>query len=94
MDLDDPRQAFFEGTLRRTDLDPDPLRQFDAWFRAAENAGVEFPHAVALATASADGRPSVRMVLLKDRDERGFSFHTNLESRKGRELAANPHPPW
>ena len=71
-------------------LDPDPLRQFDLWFAAAGTAGVEVPEAMALATASSDGRPSVRMVLLKQADERGFAFHTNYESRKGRELAANP----
>jgi pyridoxamine 5'-phosphate oxidase len=72
------------------DLDPDPLRQFEAWFAAAREAGVEVPEAVALATAAPDGRPSARMVLLKAADERGFSFHTNYESRKADELAANP----
>lgn len=73
------------------DLDPDPLRQFEAWFAEAREAGVEVPEAMALGTASPDGRPSVRMVLLKQADERGFGFHTNYESRKGDELAANPH---
>jgi pyridoxamine 5'-phosphate oxidase len=72
------------------DLDPDPLRQFERWFAAAGEAGVEVPEAMALATATADGRPSARMVLLKQADERGFTFHTNYESRKGVELAANP----
>jgi pyridoxamine 5'-phosphate oxidase len=72
------------------DLDPDPLRQFQRWFAAAREAGVHVPEAMALATATADGRPSVRMVLLKDADERGFAFFTNYESRKGGELAANP----
>jgi pyridoxamine 5'-phosphate oxidase len=76
--------------LRRSDLDSDPLRQFAAWYRAAEEAEVPFPHAVALATATRDGRPSVRMVLMKDFDKRGFTFHTNYGSRKGRELADNP----
>jgi pyridoxamine 5'-phosphate oxidase len=71
-------------------LDSDPLRQFDLWFAAAGDAGVDVPEAMALATATADGRPSVRMVLLKRADERGFAFHTNYESRKGSELAANP----
>jgi pyridoxamine 5'-phosphate oxidase len=74
----------FEATL-----DPDPLAQFHAWFAEARDA-VEQPDAVALATATPDGRPSVRMVLLKRADEQGFGFHTNLESRKGDELAANP----
>ncbi|MDQ6804266.1 MAG: pyridoxamine 5'-phosphate oxidase [Actinomycetota bacterium] len=76
--------------LREEDLDPDPLRQFDAWFQRARETGVGAPEAVALATASPDGVPSVRMVLVKQYDERGFVLHTNYESRKGIELTANP----
>jgi pyridoxamine 5'-phosphate oxidase len=72
------------------DLDPDPLRQFQAWFAEAIEAGVEVPEAMALATATPDGRPSARMVLLKRADEGGFGFHTNYESRKGAELEVNP----
>ena len=72
------------------DLDPDPLRQFTRWFAEARDAGVETPEAMALATATPDGRPSARMVLLKGADERGFAFYTNYESRKGGELEANP----
>jgi pyridoxamine 5'-phosphate oxidase len=72
------------------DLDDDPIRQFGAWYRAAVDAGVAQPDAIALATATADGRPSVRMVLLKSFDESGFVFYTNRESRKGAELRANP----
>jgi pyridoxamine 5'-phosphate oxidase len=72
------------------DLDPDPLRQFARWFEDAAGA-VDVPEATALATAAPDGRPSVRMVLMKGADERGFAFFTNYESRKGRELAQNPH---
>jgi pyridoxamine 5'-phosphate oxidase len=72
------------------DLDADPLRQFERWFDDAA-AAVDVPEAMALATASPDGRPSVRMVLLKRADERGFAFHTNYESRKGGELEANPY---
>ena len=72
------------------ELDPDPLSQFSRWFEAARAAGVRFPETMALATATADGRPSVRMVLLKGADERGFAFYTNRESRKGLELGANP----
>jgi pyridoxamine 5'-phosphate oxidase len=70
-----------------SDLDPDPLRQFERWYA---EAGVPVPEAVALATATSDGRPSARMVLLRGADERGFTFHTNYGSRKGEELAANP----
>ncbi|MDQ4029999.1 MAG: pyridoxamine 5'-phosphate oxidase [Actinomycetota bacterium] len=76
--------------LRRRDLDEDPLRQFAAWFAEAWAAGVRVPEAVALATATREGAPSLRMVLVKRFDERGFVFHTNYDSRKGRELAANP----
>jgi pyridoxamine 5'-phosphate oxidase len=72
------------------DLDPDPLRQFRRWFDEAREAGVEVPESMALATSTPDGRPSVRMVLLKDADESGFGFHSNYESRKGGELDANP----
>lgn len=72
------------------DLDPDPLVQFERWFEEARAAAVPVPEAVALATASSDGRPSARMVLLKGADERGFAFYTSYESRKGRELAENP----
>lgn len=76
--------------LRRCDLDPDPFKQFDRWFQAARAARIQAPEAMALATATADGRPAVRMVLLRGFDERGFVFYTNYESRKGRELAENP----
>jgi pyridoxamine 5'-phosphate oxidase len=76
--------------LRRVDLDPDPVRQFDAWFVHASAAGVEAPEAMALATADADGRPSLRMVLLRGHGPDGFRFYTGYESRKGRELEANP----
>ena len=71
------------------ELDPNPLRQFERWFEEAREA-VRAPEAMAVATAGADGRPSLRMVLLKAFDERGFVFFTGYESRKGRELAANP----
>jgi len=76
--------------LREEDLDPDPLRQFAVWFERAAEAGVPAPEAAAVATASSEGAPSVRMVLVKHYDERGFVFYTGYESRKGRELAANP----
>jgi pyridoxamine 5'-phosphate oxidase len=75
--------------LRRSDLDPDPLRQFAAWFAQAADA-VDAPEAVVLATATAAGAPSARMVLLKGFDQRGFVFYTNYFSRKGQEIAQNP----
>jgi len=75
--------------LRRRDLLDDPLAQFRRWFEEAQ-AVVEVPEAMAIATAAPDGAPSVRMVLLKSADARGFAFHTGYGSRKGRELDANP----
>ena len=71
-------------------LDSDPLAQFQRWFEEAGAAGVPVPESMALATSTPDGRPSARMVLLKQADERGFGFHTNYESRKGLELVENP----
>jgi pyridoxamine 5'-phosphate oxidase len=68
----------------------DPIAQFHEWFEAARAAGVAFPETMTLATASADGAPSARMVLLKGADADGFVFFTGYESRKGQELAANP----
>jgi pyridoxamine 5'-phosphate oxidase len=76
--------------LRRSDLEPDPLQQFHGWYRAAEEADASRPEAVALATATPDGQPSVRFVLLKSADEGGFLFYTGYQSRKGQELEANP----
>lgn len=78
-----------EAELRRADLADDPLDQFRDWFAEAA-AVLEMPEAMALATANADGQPSVRMVLLKGYDKRGLVFYSHYTSRKGRELAANP----
>lgn len=75
--------------LNRVDLDPDPLAQFHRWFAEAE-AAVPAAEKMALATASADGSPSVRMVLMKRADEDGIVFFSQYSSRKGRELAENP----
>ena len=76
--------------MDEAELDPNPLRQFERWFDAARAAGLPAPEAMALATATPDGRPSARMVLLKAADESGLAFYTSYESRKGGELAANP----
>jgi pyridoxamine 5'-phosphate oxidase len=67
-----------------------PIAQFNAWFDEAREAGVPVPETITLATADASGRPSARTLLLKGADERGFTFFTGYESRKGRELEANP----
>jgi pyridoxamine 5'-phosphate oxidase len=76
--------------LREEDVDPDPVRQFATWFEAAASARVPQPEAAAVDTATAEGAPSVRMVLVKRANHDGFVFFTNYESRKGAELAANP----
>jgi pyridoxamine 5'-phosphate oxidase len=78
-----------EETLSENTASPDPIAQFTAWFDHARTAGLLEPNAMALATATADGLPSVRMVLLKEYDARGFVFYTNYGSRKGRELELN-----
>jgi pyridoxamine 5'-phosphate oxidase len=77
--------------LRRRDLDPDPIKQFGNWFSAAIEAKIRGVNAMSLATASTQGIPSVRIVLLKGFDQDGFVFFTNYESEKGRQLASNPH---
>jgi pyridoxamine 5'-phosphate oxidase len=78
------------GALLEGDVAAEPLEQFGRWYAAAERAGIRAPNAMALATATADGTPSVRMVLLKGADDDGFVFFSGYESRKGLELAANP----
>ena len=83
--------ADVETELRRADLDPDPIKQFAKWFEAAEAAHPKLPNAMTLATATRDGKPSARVVLLKGFDQAGFVFFTNYESQKGRELDENPN---
>ena len=78
-----------EAELRRADLASDPLEQFRDWYAEAD-AAVDTPEAMALATATPEGAPSARMVLLKGFDERGLVFYSHHTSRKGRELDANP----
>jgi len=77
--------------LAEDELPPDPIALVQRWFADAQAAGIEQHDAMTLATATPDGRPSARAVLLKGLDARGFAFYTNYESRKGRELDANPH---
>jgi pyridoxamine 5'-phosphate oxidase len=84
------RREYIREALAEADVDADPVVQFGRWFEQAEQAGLLDPTAMTLATATPDGRPSARMVLLRGFDERGFCFYTNHESRKGVELAANP----
>jgi pyridoxamine 5'-phosphate oxidase len=86
----DLRNEYARESLDENNVARDPFLQFARWFQEALNCGLAEPNAMTLATADARGRPSARIVLLKGYDERGFSFYTNYESRKGRELAENP----
>jgi pyridoxamine 5'-phosphate oxidase len=96
--LADLRKDYALAGLLEKDLARDPFRQFEKWFQEAEAAKLIEPNAMTLATATRDGRPSARTVLLKGVDGRGFVFFTNYESRKGRELAENAQAtlvfPW
>lgn len=94
MELSEIRREYSLDDLRRADLNADPIAQFQNWFAQAETALAEKKldaNAMTLATADKNGKPSTRIVLLKGLDERGFIFFTNYGSRKGRELAENPH---
>jgi len=76
--------------LRKEDLDPDPFRQFNLWYRRLPDTGIKYPDAVNLATVSKEGIPSSRIVLLKGVDNDGFVFYTNSNSRKGKDINDNP----
>ena len=91
MNLADLRRDYARADLDIADTDPDPYAQFRRWFTEAEAAKLLEPNAMTLATATADGRPSARIVLLKGISEQGFVFFTDYRSRKARELDANPH---
>ncbi|GGO68055.1 pyridoxamine 5'-phosphate oxidase [Nonomuraea cavernae] len=92
------RRTYEGQPLLESGMAADPITQFTVWFEEALAAGLPEPNAMVLATASAQGLPSARTVLLKGYDERGFVFYTNYASRKGRDLAANPYAsllfPW
>ncbi|GAC1461020.1 MAG: pyridoxamine 5'-phosphate oxidase [Ktedonobacterales bacterium] len=90
MSLADLRKEYMLQGLREADLDSNPFAQFRTWFDQAVTAQLEEPNAMTLATATREGRPSARMVLLKGFDAQGFVFYTNYESRKAQELAENP----
>jgi pyridoxamine 5'-phosphate oxidase len=90
MDLAQLRQEYMRERLDERDVAVDPFAQFHAWFDEAARAQVPMFNAMTLATASTDGKPSARIVLLKAFDARGFVFYTHYESRKGGELAGNP----
>jgi len=85
------RKNYSLGSLDVGDVDRNPFRQFEAWFAQALDAQLPEPNTMTLATVDSRGRPSARIVLIKGVDERGFVFFTNYDSRKGREIADNPH---
>jgi len=90
MDISGLRREYERGSLERDDLADDPLEQFELWFEEARATGLAEPNAMSVATATADGQPSLRTVLMKYFDRQGLVFFTNLESRKADEIAANP----
>jgi len=84
------RKEYTRAGLKEADMDPDPVAQFRVWFEKTIDADLHEPNAMILATATTDGKPSARTVLLKGYDERGFVFYTNYEGRKSDELEVNP----
>src|SRR5713226_6119783 len=87
--MSEPTQDGF-SELNERDVDPNPFKQFEDWFKQAESEVPILPNAMTLATATRDGKPSARVVLLKGFDEQGFVFFTNYDSQKGTELDENP----
>ena len=85
------RKDYARDSLDEASVEANPIRQFETWFKQALDARLPEPNTMTLATVDAAGRPSARIVLIKGFDERGFVFFTNYESRKGQDLAANPH---
>jgi pyridoxamine 5'-phosphate oxidase len=89
-DIQNIRSEYLAASLTETDALADPIKQFDKWFKEALKAELQEPTAMTLATATHDGRPSARIVLMKGFDSNGFVFYTNYLSRKGKEIAKNP----
>jgi pyridoxamine 5'-phosphate oxidase len=88
--MDEVKHSYSGEALDEVSANADPLKQFHRWFSEARDASLPLPEAMTLATATADGRPAARLVLLKQADEEGFTFYTNYGSRKARELDTNP----
>lgn len=91
MSLAQLRKDYTLASLSEQDVAPDPIAQFSKWFEEARAAQVPEPNAMCVSTVSADGRPSSRIILIKEFDSRGFTWFTNYESRKGEDLRANPY---
>jgi len=90
-DIQNLRQDYRASTLLESAVSPNPIKQFDTWFNDAVKAEIYEPNAMTLATSTHNGRPSARIILLKGFDHNGFAFYTNYLSRKGKEIAKNPH---
>lgn len=91
MSIADLRKDYSRATLTEVEVDPDPTVQFATWFRQAMEAGIPEANAMSVATVGADGRPSSRILLIKDFNQDGFTWFTNYRSRKGRDLEAHPY---
>lgn len=89
--LEDLRESYKRGKLDESHCHPNPMVQFQTWMKEARDSKLKEPNAMNLSTVSADGRPSGRVVLLKEITANGFLFYTNYTSRKGQEIEANPH---
>ena len=89
-ELQNLRQDYSAASLSESTIKSNPIKQFDSWFNEAVAAAIHEPNAMSLATATTDGRPSVRIVLLKGFNDTGFMFYTNYLSRKGKEINKNP----
>ncbi len=90
MSLADLRKDYKQASLSENEVAGDPVTQFTRWFEQATQANVPEPNAMSLATATSDGRPSSRIVLIKGVDDRGFCWFTDYDSKKGSDIAANP----
>jgi len=91
MSIADLRKDYRRATLGEAEVDPDPTVQFATWFRQAMEAGIPEANAMSVATVGADGRPSSRILLIKDFSREGFTWFTNYRSRKGQDLEAHPY---
>ena len=91
MSIADIRKDYQQASLSETDVANDPIQQFGTWFEQALKADVAEANAMSLATVNANGRPSSRIVLIKEFDQRGFCWFTNYDSAKGNDLAQNPY---